>query len=195
MGLWKRDEKFVLSVYLFNNVFQNEILVPILKFQEKILIGWLKNNINFKTIIFLICMCSVAQWCVTLCDPLDCSLPGSSGHGTLQTRILEWVFSSGGSSQPRCWTSVSCIAGGLFTHWAIWDNTKIRWVEKKKEFSLLSVIRKEQHKNKTIWVFFFVFYNIWAKFSWEVRDVLLLFHESLMFAFTNQFLFLLIWSW
>ena len=115
-------------------VFQNEILVPILKFQEKILIGWLKNNIKFKTIIFLICMCSVAQWRLTLCDPLDCSLPGSSGSGTLQTRILGWIFSSGGSSQPRCWTGVSCIAGGLFTHWAIWDNTKIGWVEKKKNF-------------------------------------------------------------
>ena len=141
-------------------------------------------------------MCSVAQWCLTLCDPLDCSLAGSSGHGTLQTRIMEWISFSGGSSQPRCWTSVSCIAGRLFTHWAIWENTKISWEEKKKkEFSLLSVIRKEQLKNKTIWVFFFVFYNIWAKFSWEVRDVLLLFHESLMFAFINQFLFLSIWSW
>ena len=41
--------------------------------------------------------------CPTLCDPKDCSLPGSSVHGTLQARILEWVALpfSRGSSQPR----------------------------------------------------------------------------------------------
>ena len=33
----------------------------------------------------------VAQSCLTLCNPMDCSLPGSSVHGILQTRILEWV--------------------------------------------------------------------------------------------------------
>ena len=36
----------------------------------------------------------VAQSCLTLCDPMDCSLPGSSVHGILQARILEWVASS-----------------------------------------------------------------------------------------------------
>ena len=42
----------------------------------------------------------VAQSCPTLCDPMDCSLPGSSVHGILQARILEWVdmpFSRGSS--------------------------------------------------------------------------------------------------
>ena len=41
-------------------------------------------------------------------------------HGILQARILEWVaFSfSGGSSQPRDWTQISHIAGGLFISWA-----------------------------------------------------------------------------
>ena len=34
----------------------------------------------------------VAQSCLTLCDPMDCSPPGSSVHGILQARILEWVF-------------------------------------------------------------------------------------------------------
>ena len=45
----------------------------------------------------------VAQLCPTLCDPMDCSLPGSSVHGILQARILEWVAISfsRGSSQPR----------------------------------------------------------------------------------------------
>ena len=52
-----------------------------------------------------------------------CSLPGSSVHGILQARILEWVAISfsRGPFPPRCqtWVSyVSCIAGGFFTTWA-----------------------------------------------------------------------------
>ena len=45
-------------------------------------------------------VCSVAELCLTLCDPMDCNLPGSSVHGNLQTRMLEWVAisSSRGSS-------------------------------------------------------------------------------------------------
>ena len=58
----------------------------------------------------------VAQSCPTLCDPVDCSLPGSSIHGILQARVLEWVaisFSRG--SRPRDQTRVSCIAGRCLT--------------------------------------------------------------------------------
>ena len=40
--------------------------------------------------MFLVCVL-VAQSCLTLCDPMDCSLPGSSVHGTLQARMVEWV--------------------------------------------------------------------------------------------------------
>ena len=63
----------------------------------------------------------VAQSCLTLCDPVDCSLPVSSIHGILQARILEWVAISfsRGSSQPRDQTQVSCTAGRRFTLWAI----------------------------------------------------------------------------
>ena len=54
------------------------------------------------------------------CDPMDCSLPGSSVHGILQVSILEWIVmpSSRGSSQPRDRTRVSHMAGGFFTVWA-----------------------------------------------------------------------------
>ena len=48
----------------------------------------------------------VTQSCLTLCDPMDCSLLGSSVHAVFQARVLEWVaisFSKG-SSQPRNWT-------------------------------------------------------------------------------------------
>ena len=38
-----------------------------------------------------VCVCSVAQSCLTLCNPTDCSPPGSSFHGIFQARILEWV--------------------------------------------------------------------------------------------------------
>ena len=63
---------------------------------------------------------SITQSCLTLCDPLDCSLPGSFVHGILQARILEWIALpfSRWSSQPRDQTQLSCIAGRLFTIWA-----------------------------------------------------------------------------
>ena len=56
-----------------------------------------------------------------LVDPMDCSPPGSSVHGLLQARILEWVaiLSSRGSSRPRNQTRISCCsctAGGFFTN-------------------------------------------------------------------------------
>ena len=52
-----------------------------------------------------------------LCDPMDCKLPGSSVHGIFPARILEWVAMPfpRGSSQPKDWTCISCIAGGVFT--------------------------------------------------------------------------------
>ena len=58
--------------------------------------------------------------CLTYCNSMDCSLPGSSVHGILQARILERVAIpfSRGSSWPRDWPQVSCIAGGFFTIWA-----------------------------------------------------------------------------
>ena len=62
----------------------------------------------------------VAQSCLTLRDPMDCSLSGSSVHGILQAGILEWVAISFSRrcSQPRDWTRVSCIVGRRFTVWA-----------------------------------------------------------------------------
>ena len=58
----------------------------------------------------------VTQWCLTLCDPMDCSLPGSSIHGVFQARILEQVAISfsRGSSRPRDQTKVSGIVGRLY---------------------------------------------------------------------------------
>ena len=62
----------------------------------------------------------VAQSCLTLCNPMDYSLPGFSVHGILQARILEWVAISFSreSSQPMDRTWVSWVAGRFFTIWA-----------------------------------------------------------------------------
>ena len=59
----------------------------------------------------------LVQLCLTLCKSMDCSLPGSSVHGILQTRILVWVAIpfSRGSFQHRDQTWVSCIAGRFLT--------------------------------------------------------------------------------
>ena len=60
---------------------------------------------------------SGTQFCPTLCNPMDCSLPGFTVHRILQARILEWVAMpfSRGSSQPRDRTQVTFIEGRFFT--------------------------------------------------------------------------------
>ena len=69
----------------------------------------------------------VTQLCPTLCDPTGCRLPGSSAHGILQARILEWVAIpfSRGSCCPRDQTQVSCVASRFFT---IWVNREAPWL-------------------------------------------------------------------
>ena len=69
----------------------------------------------------------VTQSCLTLCDPKDCGPPGSSVHGILQARILQWVAvpTPRGSSQLRYRTQVSLIVGWFFTIW-IWTNRVFR---------------------------------------------------------------------
>ena len=59
----------------------------------------------------------VSQSCLTLCDPLVCSLPGSSLHGILQTRILQWVaipFSRGSSQPSRSLLVIHFIYGSVY---------------------------------------------------------------------------------
>ena len=61
--------------------------------------------------------CEIAQSCLTLCDPMDCSLPGFSVHGIFQAIVLEWIAISlsKGSSLPRDWTRVARIDRWFFT--------------------------------------------------------------------------------
>ena len=69
----------------------------------------------------------VAQLCLTVCNPMDCSLPGSSVHEIFQAKVVEWVAISFSrrSSWPRDWPWVSRIVGRRFTLWATRDQQKI----------------------------------------------------------------------
>ena len=80
-------------------MFYLEVLLALIHF-ELIFV----YDVRQRLFLSIVCvMCLVAQSCRTLCNPVDCSPPGSSVHGILQARILEWVAmpSSKGSSQPR----------------------------------------------------------------------------------------------
>ena len=84
---------------------------------------------------------AVAQLCLTLCDPVDCSPPGSSVHGILQARIVERVAISfsRGSSWPRDRTQVSRIAGRCFNLWATREaHTMVLIGPKRGKFNLKS---------------------------------------------------------
>ena len=87
----------------------------------------------------------VAQSCPTLCDPMDCSLPGSSIHGIFQARVLEWVAISFSrrSSQPRDWTRVSHIVGRCFTIWATREAPRVGQV---------LGFREKEEGDKSMWV-------------------------------------------
>ena len=67
----------------------------------------------------------VAQSCPTLCNPMDCSLPGSCVHGIFQAIVLEWIAISFSreSSWPRDWTQVSHIVDRHLTVWATTEVT------------------------------------------------------------------------
>ena len=93
----------------------------------------------------------VAQLCPTVCNPMNCSLPGSSVHGIFQARILEWVAISfsRGSSQPRDRTLVFHIVGRCFIIWATrgtllsqksnkFESVLVRWMN----LELYSLLRR-----------------------------------------------------
>ena len=87
------------------------------------------------------CESEVAQSCLTLCNPGDCSLPGFSIHGIFQARVLEWVAISfsRGFSRPRDRTRVSCIVGRCFTIvWKIANLWKMQIVRISKSLGFKS---------------------------------------------------------
>ena len=150
----------------------------------------------------------VAQSYPTLCNSIDCSLPGSSVHGTLQARILQWVAmpSSRGSIWPMDRTPVSCTAGRCFTIWATGEAPVVFEEELKVAFFFLPacgilVLRpcigspalKASSLNcwttKGIPELKFLNFVYWLKYYYFVLFVSLFF----FFFFTFLCIFLLLW--
>ena len=77
----------------------------------------------------IVCLCLTAQSCLTLCNPTDCSPPGSSVHRDSPGKNKEWAAMSffRGSSQPRNQTQVSSLEHGFFT------KNVIKWSGKLNE--------------------------------------------------------------
>ena len=106
-------------------------------------------------LLFLVCVCVcvcvlVIQLYLTLHNPMDYSLPGSTVHGIHQARILEWVVIpfSRRSIGSRNWTQVFCTAGGLLTVWATRDSQFMVWNHLKTINSNAWWIYKRVIKNK-----------------------------------------------
>ena len=82
---------------------------------------WKRHNEATSVKILLLCCCSlIAKLCLTLCEPVDYSPPGSSVHGIPQTRILECISNSfsKGSFRPRHWTLISYNDRQVLYQWA-----------------------------------------------------------------------------
>ena len=89
----------------------------------------------WSTITHLSCVCVHIQSCPTLCNPTDCSPPGSSVHGIFQASIMRQVAitSSMGSSWPRDWTCFSCVS--CIGRWILYHCTT--WEAQNAQYTLL----------------------------------------------------------
>ena len=101
---------------------------------EIIIEDWKRSQFNKHLIEYLhvcVCVCvySVVQSCLTLCDPMHYSPPGSPVHGILQARILGWVaISSSRRSFPlRDWTCIFCTGRKILYYWAT-ESGKPKWI-------------------------------------------------------------------
>ena len=140
-GTLVRQRKVFVRELIAINSFQDWVVRT--KTRAAIVIKDLHNY--FPVFIFLTqpCHCFVvAKSCPTLCDLMNCSLPGSSIHGISQARILEWVAISSCrvSSWPRDWTwvsSVSCIGRQILYHCATWEALPLSYKPQEIKNSLV----------------------------------------------------------
>ena len=99
-----------------------------------------------RSLLIIYCIYSIETSWLTLCDPIDCSPPGSSIHGIFQARILEWVAISysRGSSWAREWTWVSMNRGA-------WQTT-LHGVMVRHDWATLSlfICKIDNHQGLTI---------------------------------------------
>ena len=133
--------------------------------QEKLNQNWRKIVghreiiLHLKGLSIRACNRNMGQWlfscphaCVTLCNPMNCNLPGSSVHGIFQARILEWVAISysRGSSWPRDGTHVPCVswlASGIFTTSATWEAPSLFLLP---SLLLRALLRSEEWQKKVL---------------------------------------------
>ena len=110
-----------VNITLFENrVLEEAIQLKILKWENYHQLS--RKTLNPVTSILISsCCCSVTESCPTLCDPMDCSPPGSSVHGISQARILEWGTFSSTFSRGSSWftdrTCITCIGRQILYHW------------------------------------------------------------------------------
>ena len=119
LGIWSQRKYYIFKVDLFPNFLwanQYNILYIVLLIYTIFFV----SQYPYKVVNNACMHAHSFQSCLTFCDPIDCSPPGSSVHGILQARTLEWVARtcSRGSSQPRDQTHVpyvSCIGTQVIT--------------------------------------------------------------------------------
>ena len=99
-----------------------------------------KHMYQWNTIVYIP---QSLQSCLTLCDPMDYRLPGSSVHGISQARILEWVamHSSRGSSQPRNRTCVSYVSEKAMAPHSSTLAWKTPWMEEPGRLQTIGSLR------------------------------------------------------
>ena len=115
---------------------------------------------NFIVRVYLsICCCLLTKWvmlCSTLCDPIDCSLPGSSVHWISQAKILEWfaISFSRASSPPRDWSYIPCIGRWILYYWATWEAPFTYSVCQQLSFSFILPRVCSQQYHLASWIVF-----------------------------------------
>ena len=112
--MWAHKPPLVLSSFVFFFFFFFFFGISSQRIQLAEFNGSANNKSNHLSVSMLVCMLS--HFC-HVWYPMNGSLPGSSVHGIVQARTLEWVAmpSSRGFSQPRDRTCLSCTAGWFFT--------------------------------------------------------------------------------
>ena len=128
-----------IYIYIYIYIYISWLVSNLLVWQR---ISLKKSKKELKSIYVVVL---VTQSCPTLCDPMDYSTSGSSVHGILQARILQWVAIpfSRGSSQHGEQTCVSCVAGRFFTIWT--DREALCLFKKNKKLSIPSDSTKGKH--------------------------------------------------
>ena len=114
--------KIIFSKFLDETRYSHLTIFIVVAFLE--ILVYIKLCIKCLMFIFKItlkpncvCVCSVAQLCLTLLDPIDYSLPGSSVHGTSQARILGWVAFPSPGDLPHPGMEAACSALWVDSLW------------------------------------------------------------------------------